>query len=70
VLRRILTWANTQGLTPLGAIRSPITGPAGNVEFLAHLKRGASLDAADQIKVMASSCALDARDDVHENGAE
>ena len=67
VLRRVLTWANTQGLTPLGAIRSPMRGPAGNVEFLAHFKRGAPLNEADQIEVMASSCARDA---AHEHGAE
>ena len=70
VLRHVLTWANAQGLTPLGTIRSPITGPAGNVEFLAHLKRGLSPCEAEQIEVMASSCALDMRDDDHENGAE
>jgi 23S rRNA (cytidine1920-2'-O)/16S rRNA (cytidine1409-2'-O)-methyltransferase len=67
VLRRVLTWANAQGLTPLGAIRSPVTGPAGNVEFLAHLKRGVPLGEAAQIEVMASSCARDA---VHEHEAE
>jgi 23S rRNA (cytidine1920-2'-O)/16S rRNA (cytidine1409-2'-O)-methyltransferase len=70
VLRHVLTWANAQGLTPLGTIRSPITGPAGNVEFLAHLKRGLPPCEAEQIEVMASSCALDMRDDDHENGAE
>lgn len=67
VLKRVLTWVNAQGLTPLGVIRSPITGPAGNVEFLAHFKRGGPLSEADQIEVMALSCA---RDDVHESGAE
>jgi 23S rRNA (cytidine1920-2'-O)/16S rRNA (cytidine1409-2'-O)-methyltransferase len=67
VLRRVLTWANAQGLTPLGVIRSPTTGPAGNLEFLAHFKRGGPLSAADQIEMMASSCA---RDGVLENGAE
>jgi len=34
VLRRTLTWASENGLPPRGLIRSPITGPAGNVEFL------------------------------------
>ena len=29
------------GLTPLGAMASPITGPAGNVEFLLHARGGA-----------------------------
>lgn len=34
VLRDILTFATTQRLNPAGLTRSPITGPAGNVEFL------------------------------------
>jgi 23S rRNA (cytidine1920-2'-O)/16S rRNA (cytidine1409-2'-O)-methyltransferase len=67
VLRRVLTWANAQGLTPLGAIRSPMTGPAGNVEFLAYFRRGVPLGEAAQIEGMASSCARDA---IHEHGAE
>jgi 23S rRNA (cytidine1920-2'-O)/16S rRNA (cytidine1409-2'-O)-methyltransferase len=37
VLLKILTWAADHGLTLLGLIRSPLRGPAGNVEFLAHL---------------------------------
>ncbi len=37
VLQRILTWATQNGLPPRGLIRSPLTGPAGNVEFLAML---------------------------------
>jgi 23S rRNA (cytidine1920-2'-O)/16S rRNA (cytidine1409-2'-O)-methyltransferase len=37
VLCRILTWAVENDLCPHGLIRSPITGPAGNVEFLALL---------------------------------
>jgi 23S rRNA (cytidine1920-2'-O)/16S rRNA (cytidine1409-2'-O)-methyltransferase len=70
VLKRVLTWANAEGLAPLGVIRSPITGPAGNVEFLARLKRGAPPRGADQIEMMASACALDTRDNSHGNGAE
>jgi 23S rRNA (cytidine1920-2'-O)/16S rRNA (cytidine1409-2'-O)-methyltransferase len=38
VLRRILTWAREHGLPPQGLIRSPVMGPAGNVEFLALLE--------------------------------
>jgi len=70
VLKRVLTWANAEGLAPLGVIRSPITGPAGNVEFLARLKRGAPPGEADQIELMTSACALDTRDHSHGNGAE
>jgi 23S rRNA (cytidine1920-2'-O)/16S rRNA (cytidine1409-2'-O)-methyltransferase len=36
-LRSVLDWAAGRGLYLQGLIRSPITGPAGNVEFLAHL---------------------------------
>lgn len=36
VLEDLCTWAESQGIGLVGLIRSPITGPAGNVEFLAH----------------------------------
>jgi 23S rRNA (cytidine1920-2'-O)/16S rRNA (cytidine1409-2'-O)-methyltransferase len=36
VLTELTAWAESQGLGLAGLIRSPITGPAGNVEFLAH----------------------------------
>ena len=39
VLQRILGWAGENGLSPHGLARSPITGPAGNVEFLGLLKK-------------------------------
>jgi 23S rRNA (cytidine1920-2'-O)/16S rRNA (cytidine1409-2'-O)-methyltransferase len=39
VLRRILRWARDNDMPPLGLIRSPLTGPAGNVEFLAWLQK-------------------------------
>ena len=38
-LRSVLGWAADHGLYLQGLIRSPLTGPAGNVEFLAHLTR-------------------------------
>ncbi len=37
VLRDVLGFAAASGLRPHGLTRSPITGPAGNVEFLAWL---------------------------------
>lgn len=40
VLREVLAFADGRGLTPRGLTRSPITGPAGNVEFLAWLQPG------------------------------
>jgi 23S rRNA (cytidine1920-2'-O)/16S rRNA (cytidine1409-2'-O)-methyltransferase len=42
VLQHILTWADQNGVPPQGLIRSPIKGPAGNVEFLAKLVRSAA----------------------------
>ena len=39
VLARVLAWSAAQGWTVAGLIRSPITGPKGNVEFLALLHR-------------------------------
>jgi 23S rRNA (cytidine1920-2'-O)/16S rRNA (cytidine1409-2'-O)-methyltransferase len=41
------------GANPLGVIPSPITGPAGNVEFLLHARVGpgeAELDAGDAVR--------------------
>lgn len=40
VLRKILGWAVEHGLAVRGLIMSPLRGPAGNVEFLAHLSKG------------------------------
>ncbi len=39
-IEKVLAEAAALGLAPAGLIRSPITGPAGNVEFLAWLRRG------------------------------
>jgi 23S rRNA (cytidine1920-2'-O)/16S rRNA (cytidine1409-2'-O)-methyltransferase len=36
ILADLLDWAQARGLGLMGLIPSPITGPAGNVEFLAH----------------------------------
>ncbi len=41
VLTEILSWVETQSLAPVGLIASPITGPAGNKEFLVHLRTDA-----------------------------
>ncbi len=40
-IRKVLAEAAAANLAPAGLIRSPITGPAGNVEFLAWLHLGA-----------------------------
>jgi 23S rRNA (cytidine1920-2'-O)/16S rRNA (cytidine1409-2'-O)-methyltransferase len=39
-IEQTLAEATACGLTPAGLIRSPITGPAGNVEFLTWLQMG------------------------------
>jgi 23S rRNA (cytidine1920-2'-O)/16S rRNA (cytidine1409-2'-O)-methyltransferase len=44
VLRRTLLFAADMGLAPRGLERSPLTGPAGNVEFLAWLQAGGGID--------------------------
>ena len=43
---------NVKGMGLMGLIRSPITGPAGNVEFLAHWVPGRadSVEIASRIK--------------------
>lgn len=37
VLQAILAWVQNNGFTPRGLVVSPITGPAGNREFLLHI---------------------------------
>lgn len=39
VLEEVAGYAMAHGLAVCGLIRSPITGPAGNVEFLMHLRQ-------------------------------
>jgi len=40
VLAKVLGWALDHGLTVQGLMTSSLRGPAGNVEFLAHLSKG------------------------------
>ena len=40
VLHDLLTWAEAGGFGPQSLIRSPLKGPAGNVEFLVWLRPG------------------------------
>jgi 23S rRNA (cytidine1920-2'-O)/16S rRNA (cytidine1409-2'-O)-methyltransferase len=47
VLYRVLGWCIGHGLPVHGLARSPITGPAGNVEFLALLGKSSPLPAID-----------------------
>ena len=58
VLTRILTFAEATRWTVRGVERSPILGPAGNVEFLAYLSRdAASLSASweDELAALTAS---------------
>ena len=63
VLEDLSTWAGAEGLTLAGLIPSPITGPAGNVEFLAHWLRdgAASVDASTLIEACAPQQGVHAR---------
>jgi 23S rRNA (cytidine1920-2'-O)/16S rRNA (cytidine1409-2'-O)-methyltransferase len=47
VLEKVADYANANGFSVHGVIRSPITGPAGNVEFLMHLRQAPSDDNFD-----------------------
>ncbi len=44
VLEELDTWAGSKGLELKGLVRSPLTGPAGNVEFLIHWVPGQAID--------------------------
>lgn len=50
VVAKVLAGASAIGLAPAGVIRSPITGPAGNVEFLAWLKLGSEAQSAQVLE--------------------
>ena len=58
VIERVLCEAAGMGLAPAGVIRSPITGPAGNVEFLAWLRLGAVTPPADVVAQWAAAALL------------
>jgi 23S rRNA (cytidine1920-2'-O)/16S rRNA (cytidine1409-2'-O)-methyltransferase len=49
VLQRVLADAQRSGLSPAGTVRSPITGPAGNVEYLAWLRLGGPAPSAESV---------------------
>ncbi|HIC93877.1 MAG TPA: TlyA family RNA methyltransferase [Anaerolineae bacterium] len=62
VLGKILGWAVDHGLAVRGLIPSPIKGPAGNVEFLVHLRRGpgeTSIDIEEAIARCVDGCQSD-----------
>jgi 23S rRNA (cytidine1920-2'-O)/16S rRNA (cytidine1409-2'-O)-methyltransferase len=39
---KVTEYARSMGLATMGRITSPLRGPAGNVEFLVHLRTAAS----------------------------
>jgi 23S rRNA (cytidine1920-2'-O)/16S rRNA (cytidine1409-2'-O)-methyltransferase len=49
VLTEVLTFAHSIGLSVQGLVRSPLKGPAGNIEFLAWLHSGATATPAIEI---------------------
>jgi 23S rRNA (cytidine1920-2'-O)/16S rRNA (cytidine1409-2'-O)-methyltransferase len=55
-VERVLAGAAALGLAPAGLIRSPVTGPAGNVEFLAWLRAGGELPTSEIIAAWLAAC--------------
>ncbi|MDR3207774.1 MAG: TlyA family RNA methyltransferase [Oscillospiraceae bacterium] len=51
VLERFLGDARQAGYRPVGLTHSPIRGPEGNIEYLAHLTRTAGADAALDVRL-------------------
>jgi 23S rRNA (cytidine1920-2'-O)/16S rRNA (cytidine1409-2'-O)-methyltransferase len=58
VLERVARDAGACGLAVHGLMPSPITGPAGNVEFLMHLRQTTPTDAFDLSEAIAG-CLVD-----------
>jgi 23S rRNA (cytidine1920-2'-O)/16S rRNA (cytidine1409-2'-O)-methyltransferase len=56
VLRKVLLWAEEHGLAVRGLMASPLKGPAGNVEFLAHLVYQEPGDSRVDIEVVVNHC--------------
>jgi 23S rRNA (cytidine1920-2'-O)/16S rRNA (cytidine1409-2'-O)-methyltransferase len=54
VLQEVLSFAQMQDFAVRGLIRSPLKGPAGNVEFLAWLRYGDTSSSADPSRLIES----------------
>lgn len=67
VLSQALTWAQSQQLDALGLMRSPITGPAGNSEFLVWLRPGSG---AGETATLVEGCLAAAQAPSLEKSAE
>ncbi|MCX7669029.1 MAG: TlyA family rRNA (cytidine-2'-O)-methyltransferase, partial [Anaerolineae bacterium] len=59
VIAKVLAEAAALDLAAGGIIRSPITGPAGNVEFLAWLRRGGTPASRTQIADWIAACVVE-----------
>lgn len=55
-IEKVLGEATAAGIPPAGVIRSPITGPAGNVEFLAWLRVGNEPPAPELVDLWLVGC--------------
>lgn len=55
-IRKVLGEAAALDVAPAGLIRSPITGPAGNVEFLVWLRLGAPQPPEEQVAGWLAGC--------------
>jgi 23S rRNA (cytidine1920-2'-O)/16S rRNA (cytidine1409-2'-O)-methyltransferase len=58
-ITKVIASAQAAGLAAGGLISSPITGPAGNVEFLVWLRLGAGAPAAEQVAAWIDACIKD-----------
>jgi 23S rRNA (cytidine1920-2'-O)/16S rRNA (cytidine1409-2'-O)-methyltransferase len=58
VLEKVVGYALAHNLVVCGVIRSPITGPAGNLEFLMHLRHGLASHDFD-LSAAIASCLTD-----------
>lgn len=57
VLRNVLGYASEHGLTSRGLIGSPLRGPNGNIEFLAHLTSGPAPEPASAEELIQAAMA-------------
>jgi 23S rRNA (cytidine1920-2'-O)/16S rRNA (cytidine1409-2'-O)-methyltransferase len=56
VLGKVLLWAEGHGLAVRDLMASPLKGPAGNVEFLAHFVQQEPGNSRADIEALVDSC--------------
>jgi 23S rRNA (cytidine1920-2'-O)/16S rRNA (cytidine1409-2'-O)-methyltransferase len=59
VLVGVLRTAEEAGFSVAGLIRSPLKGPAGNIEFLAHLRFGGKPAGDEMVQLLIENCLTD-----------